>query len=130
MAHQRDHLNGTACKNGYHGNAWFKIMKRLGLPGKALSASKIKVTHDIEPDGEFMTAFRNMPGDLLLPFTTSRARETNFIVGQKETLQGKRARYQCALCAQERNGAGVMRGPTGMKLHCTTHGMEVLELGF
>lgn len=129
MAHQLDHLNGTSCKNGYHGTGWFKIMERLGLPGKALSQSKIKVTHDTDPDGAFMAAFRRMPGDMLLPFTTSRARETSFIA-KRVTLQGRRARYQCALCAMERNGGGVMRGPTGMQIYCKTHGEDMIELGF
>ena len=131
MVHQRDHLNGTSCKNGYHGLHWFKMMERLGLPGRARNAAKIKVTHDVDPDGEFMKSFKRMPKDLLLPFTTSRSREAFFIGPvKKETLQGKRAKYQCPMCAVERNGGGIMRGPTGMSLHCKTHDEEIIEIGF
>lgn len=129
MAHYLDQMNGTACKNGYHGQHWFKIMSRLGIPGRAITPAKIKVTHDIDPEGEFMKAFRRMPGDLMLPFTTSRSRDM-VLVKKKETLQGKRAKYQCALCAMERNGGGIMRGPTGMKVHCVTHDEPMHEIGF
>lgn len=109
MAHFRDALDGTACKNGYHGRAWFKIMKKLGLPGRALSKSMISVDHDIEPGGAYELAFHAMPKNLKMPFTGSpRQRKVN------NTLQGVRMKYECPSC-----GLNV-RGKSGLSLRCDT----------
>lgn len=129
MAHYLDHQQGTACKNGYHGRAWFKIMDRLGLPGKDLTGTKLKVSHDILPRGEFARAYREMPKDLFLPFHTSRPKFSGDGVIKKRTKQGRRVRYQCPVCACERNGGGIMQGPTGMNLLCLTHDEPLLSLG-
>lgn len=122
MAHFRDHLDGTAAKGGYHGRSWFKIMARLGLPGKALSKTMLKVTHDIEDDGAFDRAYRAMPRDLLLPFITARPKVLAW--DKKTTLQGKRVRYECPGCGN------IVRGKTGMRLRCVDCDLDFGETGF
>jgi hypothetical protein len=129
MAHYLDYVQGTSCKNGYHGRAWFKIMDRLGLPGKDLTGTKLKVSNDILPNGPFANAYRDMPKDIFLPFHTSQGKFATDGVIKKKTMQGRRVRYQCPVCAFERNGGGIMQGPTGMNLLCVTHNEPLHDLG-
>lgn len=122
MAHMLDDINGTAAKNGYHSRAWFKIMKSLGLPGKILT-TMFSVSHDIEPGGAFELAYKAMPKNLVLPFTTSRPAQEGGGLVRKQTTQGRRARYecpQCALVAYAKFGALLVCGECQMDLHDTT----------
>jgi len=107
-AHFKDFLDGTNAKNGYHGKAWFKIMYRLGLPGKALSKSMLKVTQTIEPGGAFETVFKTMPKGLILPFKGNPAR----VIIKPDNMQGKRIKYECPSCGDN------LRGKSGMQIKC------------
>lgn len=112
MAHFKDHLDETSCKNGYHGTAWFKIMKRIGLPGKSAKGnSKYNVTHDIEPGGPFDKAFAAMPNHLKMPFVGT---VTYKAAKNPDSLQGVRTKYECPSC-----GLNV-RGKVGLDLNCNT----------
>lgn len=93
-------------KGGYHPVTWFAIMEQLGVPGRAFSKSKCKVTHDIVDGGPFDIAFQRMPAELLLPLNT-RFRKAE----KKKTKQGVRVPYRCA-CEP------VVRGPGGLIMTC------------
>jgi hypothetical protein len=123
MAHQKDHLDGTSAKNGYHSQTWAKIMARLGLPERPLSKSRVKVTHDIDPDGPYAKAFENMPRDLVLPFVTSTPMHTTF-VQKKDTKQGMRAKYVCPACG------AILRGRSGLRVACEDCDETLHELGW
>jgi hypothetical protein len=76
MAHALDHAQTIAkgrkpSAAGYHPKSWFALMERLGLPGRAHSAAKIAVGHEVVEGGSFDVAFRAMPPALLLPFAAT-----------------------------------------------------------
>ena len=122
MAHFLDHLQGTAAKGGYHGKSWYKIMSRIGLPGRALSKTQLKVTHDIEEGGAFDVAYRKMDRTLVLPFITSRD-PMALAQFKPATLQGKRARYECGQCHL------IVRAPSGKRIGCLDCDLELAETG-
>ena len=108
-AHFKDFLDGTNAKGGYHGKSWFKIMYLLGLPGKALSKSMLKVTQEIDPDGAFVQVFNRMPKGLVLPFKGNLPPPR---VIKVDTMQGKRIKYECPACGDS------LRGKSGMLIQC------------
>jgi predicted SprT family Zn-dependent metalloprotease len=117
MAHQYDHIQGTAAKGAYHGKSWFRIMARLGLPGRALSKSMTKVTHDIKEGGAFDLAFKEMPKELILPFIGNYG----FVVAKKkDNKMGKHFKYECPICgliARAASGRNIICGECDERLH-------------
>jgi hypothetical protein len=137
MAHFLDHVRGVKVKSpGYHGKPWWATMERIGLPpvhGGKNGTSKIKVSHRIEPGGPFAEAFGELAPEALLPFVST---ESGFLVPgggaggeeegeEKETKQGKRARYECSGSCKT-----TMRGPSGRKLICGDCEACYVETGF
>ncbi len=121
LMHFVDHAAGTAPKTpGYHGRTWFRRMERVGLPGRALSKSRIAVTHDVDENGPFARAFAAMPEEVLLPFIAALADvDDEDEPAERETKKGKRFRYWCPGCAT------TMRGPSGRSLYCAIAGLLI-----
>lgn len=120
MAHQRDHLYGTAGKNGYHSQTWAKLMARLGLPEYVRSKSRIKVSHTIDPNGAYAVAYQKMPRELTLPFQTTNP--MHLVSGVPKTeAHGGRAKYICPGCGDN------VRGKGGMKLMCLDCNEELFQ---
>ena len=134
MAHYLDHVRGLKPKSpGYHAKPWFETMKKIGLPPKPYGNSRVKVDHEIAPDGAFMKAFKELPPDVRLPFISIEAvfgadgKDAGGEDGEedKETKMGKRARYECSgECGT------TMRGPSGRTLICGDCEAPYIETGF
>lgn len=116
MAHFKDQLDGKPGKNGYHARTWFKYMKQIGLPGRALSASKVAVSHDVEPGGLFERAFEQMPESIKLPFVGS----VKWQKVKKPTLQGVRFKYVCVSCGEH------VRGKAELNIRCGDCDMQMI----
>lgn len=135
MAHELDELQGTTPKSpGWHGKAWFKIMRDVGLEPKPNGRSRVSVSHAIIEGGRFARAYESLPAWVVLPFKSTEAGacivpevpEGEVEEGPVElvaTKTGLRARYLCPGCAT------TMRGPFGRKLICGDCGVEYIETG-
>lgn len=132
MAHYLDHVRGVKPKSpGYHGKAWFQTMEKIGLPPRPQGKSKLKVDHEIDRDGAYMRAFRELPADVRLPFVSVELFGDGAGAGpgegeeEPESKHGKRARYECSgTCGT------TMRGPSGRKLICGDCEALYVESGF
>ncbi len=136
MAHFLDHVRGVKPKSpGYHGKPWWATMERIGLPpvpGGKNGNSRISVHHKIEPGGAYERVFKDLPAEAVLPL---RSLEGAVLLGEpgseteegeeKETKQGKRARYECTGECRT-----TMRGPSGRKLICGDCEAMYKETGF
>lgn len=79
LVHEMCHLwqweFGNYSRNGYHNKEWANKMESIGLiPSHTgeIGGKKTgqKMTHYIIENGEYATAFRDMPDEFVLPFTT------------------------------------------------------------
>jgi hypothetical protein len=82
MAHLWQFDFGTPSRGGYHNKEWANKMEELGLMPSANGKPSGKrtgqnMTHYIIPDGAYVQAFKAMPPEYLIPFTSIESFLTN-----------------------------------------------------
>jgi predicted SprT family Zn-dependent metalloprotease len=114
MCHLEEQHFGKPPKGGYHGKAWGKMMKAVGLLPQAVGKAPgvetgTKVSHTIEKGGKFEVACKKLlKTGLTLPFSERRFTE-------KETQRAKakqKVAYQCDGCDAK------VWGKPGMNVVC------------
>lgn len=76
MAHLWDQEHGKPGRGGYHGKTWADQMERIGLMPSTTGGPDGKrtgqrVTHYVIKGGPFAAAFKKLPGDCLLPWSSA-----------------------------------------------------------
>lgn len=140
LVHEQVHLwqweFGSPSRNGYHNKEWADKMEELGLmpsstgkPGGKRTGQRM--THYIIEDGLYMQAFKEMPEEFSLPFTSLEGDMYSAIVnGATGTSNGKgddpgtakirrlrppsrnKTKYSCPSCRTN------IWGKPGLKIRC------------
>jgi hypothetical protein len=102
MVHQWEQDFGTPPRKCYHTKAWANKMEEIGLipsdtgePGGKRTGQR--VSHYTDPDGRFISAFKNMPKDCLLPWASGGT-------GEESTPKAKaprKVRLTCPECEMQ-----------------------------
>ncbi len=99
MCHHWQQIFGQPSRNGYHNIQWAGQMIQVGLipSNTGLAGGKMtgqQMTHYVEVGGKFETAFKSLPKDALLPWTSSN---TN---NKPKIKQPPKLKYICPSCEQ------------------------------
>lgn len=115
MVHQWQEDHGEPPRAAYHDKQWAAMMCEVGLipsdtgePGGKQTGQRM--THYIEKGGRFATAFKSMPNEIKLPWTTGGV--SLGIRKPKEPAAKNKIKYTCAGCDTN------VWGKPGLKIVC------------
>jgi hypothetical protein len=117
MCHHWQQCFGSPSRNGYHNLEWARKMFEVGLtptdtgqPGGKLTGQK--VTHMIEPDGNFMRDFKKLPKEALLPWVSGG------LAGEEKPKKPKPPRKIKLTCPVCKVSVWIMAEDEGHQILC------------